>query len=158
MPRRRRPRRRRTAGRRPSIFDLDFPQTKEAREVEGLRNDVQRLFRSQQPQIETEGLDTVTQPKIETKPTELPHIEMEGFDTITLPKIEAKSVELPQMETEGLTAIARLLEPVRSADELADLKMALNDALRLGKQTVTTPRKPSSRPPEFVGEEEEELM
>ena len=125
MPRRRRPRRRRTAGRRLSLFDLDFPQTREVREVEGLRDDVQ-------PQLEMEGLNVLTQPQIQTKPDELPQIE-------------------------GLDVIARLLEPVRSADELADLKMALNDALRLGKQTVTTPRKPSSRPPEFV-DEEEELM
>lgn len=75
----------------------------------------------------------------------------------TYPATELKPDELPRIETEGLTAIARLLEPVRSADELADLKMALNDALRIGKQTITTPRKPSGRPPEFV-DEEEELM
>jgi len=93
-------------------MDLDFPQSRDAREVQNLRDDVQRLFRSQQSQIETEGLGN----------------------------------------------LARLLEPVRSADELADLKMALDDALRLGKQTVTTPRKPSRRPPEFVDEEEEEEL
>ena len=122
------PRRRRRVKRRLSILDLDFPQTREVKEVQRLRDDVQ-------PPMETEGLNIVTQPQIETKPTELPRIEIEG-----------------------LTAIARLLEPVRSADELADLKMALNDALRLGKQTVTAPRKPSGRPPEFVDEEKEELM
>ena len=151
MPRRRRPRRRRTAGRRLSLMDLDFPQMQSTRPETDSKSDGL-------PQMETEGLDVVTQPKIETKPPELPRMEMEGFDTVTLPKIEVKSVELPQIEKEGLGTIARLLEPVRSADELADLKMALNDALRLGKQTVTTPRKPSSRPPEFVNEEEEELM
>lgn len=124
MPRRRRPKRRRTAGRRPSLFDLDFPQSRKAQD---LQDD------TQQPQLETGGFDTIIQPKIEAKPVELPQIE-------------------------GLDTLARLLEPVRSADELADLKMALNDALRLGKQTVTTPRKPSRRPPEFVDEEEEELM
>ena len=145
MPRRRR---RRTAGRRPSIFDLDFPQIDTGQSERKSESD-------ELPQVGFPKLESV-QP--EAKPEELPQMKTEGFDTITLPKIEANSVELPQMETEGLTAIARLLEPVRSADELADLKTALTDALRLEKQTVTTPRKPSSRPPEFMDGEEEELM
>ena len=71
---------------------------------------------------------------------------------------ESKSYEIPKIETEGLSVIAKLLQSVRSADELEDLKVALNDALRIQKQTIVTPRKPSSQPPEFVDGQEEEIM
>jgi len=49
--------------------------------------------------------------------------------------------------------------PQTSARETQDLQVALLDALRIQQQQrIVTPRTPSSRPPEFVDEEEEELM